>query len=101
MTIPLYKKEDIIKAIEDEGLVSEAWGFKTPYCIWIYHEGMENNEIWDKFPTPLRGFEKAFWDADCIETSVYFLLEGYKGNLNRLPWEIEHPLEKKFIPDDE
>lgn len=100
MNIPIYKESDILEAIRKEGLVSDCWGYKTPYCIWIFTEGMEKDEIWNKYPTPLCGFEIAHWNSSCIETASYFLLEGYTGNLNRLPWEIEHPLEKKLIPDD-
>jgi len=98
--IPVYKKEDILKAIENEGLVREAWGYKTDTCIFVYTEGMKKEEIWKKFPTPLHGFERTSWNNSCIEPATYFLLEGYHGNLNRLPWEIEHPHEKRLISDD-
>ena len=77
--IPLYNEQDIIKAIEDEGLVDRAWGYKTPSCIWIYTEGMEKNEIWEKYPTPLHGFEQASWNGNYLEKATYFLLSDYPG----------------------
>lgn len=100
MNIPVYKEQDIINAIRKEGLISDCWGYKTAYCIWVFTEGMEKEEIWEKYPTPLTGFEQAHWNPHCIETATYFLLEGYSGNLNRLPHEIEYPHDKVLIPDD-
>lgn len=98
--IPCYNEQDIIKAIEDEGLVDDAWGYKTPTCIWIYTEGMEK-EIWEKYPTPLHGFEKSSWAEGCLEPASYFLLQDYSGNLKRLSHTIENPEDKIIIPDDE
>ena len=99
-SIPLYKREDILKAIEKEGLVREAWGNKTDFCIFVFTSGMEKEDIWKEFPTPLHGFERAHWNSRCIEPATYFLIEGYKGNLNRLSYEIEYPHGEMLIPDD-
>jgi len=99
--IPTYNEQDIIKAIEDEGLVDSAWGYKTPACIWIYTDGMEKDEIWEKYPTPLLGFEQAFWKKNCLEPAAYFLLQGYSGNLERLSHTIENPEDETIIPDDD
>lgn len=75
--IPRYNEQDIIKAIEDEGLVDDAWGYKTSSCIWVHTEGMEKNEIWEKYPTPLHGFEQASWNGNYLERATYFLLSDY------------------------
>jgi len=99
--IPRYSEQDIIKAIEDEGLVDYAWGYKTPTCIWIYTDGMEKDEIWEKYPTPLHGFEQANWNEKYLEPASYFLLQDYSGNLKRLSHAIENPGDKTTIPDDE
>jgi len=99
--IPTYNEQDIIKAIEDEGLVDNAWGYKTSTCIWVYTEGMEKDEIWEKYPTPLHGFEISERNGDCLEPASYFLLQDYSGNLNRLSHTIENPGDKTIIPDDE
>ena len=85
--LKLYKENDILKAIEDEGLVKEAWGYKTPNCIWIYIDGMEKDEVWDKFPTPLTGLEVGFWENDVLEPVKYFLLEGSK-NVDSIKWHL-------------
>lgn len=77
MNIPVYKKEDILKAIEDEGLCDDAWGYKTDNCIWVYAEGMEKAEVWEKYPTPLMGIEKSIWNSQVLDVVAYFLLEGY------------------------
>ena len=100
MKLKFYKEKDILKAIKEEGLRDNAWGYKTPKCIWVYTEAMENKNVWKRFKSNLFGFEKAARNKDCIDTVTYFLLEGYCGNINRLSWEIEHPNEKKLIPDD-
>ena len=72
---PKYNPEDILKAIKSEGLCSYCYGFKTPTCIWIYTEGMEKDEIWDKFTSPLKGYEQAFWDNNKLIEVTYFLLD--------------------------
>ena len=66
MKIPIYKKDDILNAILDGGLVPEAWGYKTPNCIYVYSQGMEKKDIWEKYPTPLNGYEMSLWDMNCI-----------------------------------
>lgn len=102
--IPLYNHEALLDAIKEEGLSYESWGYKTPYCIWIYTDGMEKKEIWDKFPSPLTGYEQANWDRNCIERVTYFLIKGscgYYGNLQRLNYQVENPNDKSMIiPDD-
>ena len=82
--IPVYKEEEICDAIEAEGLVSDAWGKKTPRCIWIYNDAMEKHEIWDKFPSPLRGWEAAHYDSNCLESVTYFIVEPYASNTPKI-----------------
>lgn len=78
MQIPTYKLETIMKAIRKEGLADNAYGFKTPSIVYVYTEAMENNEIWDKLPTPLAGFELAHGDVSQIEAVKYFIIDGYE-----------------------
>lgn len=72
---PKYNPEDILKAIKAEGLCVYCYGYKTPTCIWIVTNGMEKDEIWDKFPSPLKGYEQAFWDNNKLMEVTYFLLD--------------------------
>jgi len=100
--IPLYNQEALLNAIKEEGLSNDAWGYKTPCCIWIFTDGMEKKEIWDKFPTPLTGYEQASWNRNCIERVTYFLIRvSYYGNLQRLNYQVENPNGKSIIPDDD
>ena len=63
---------------------------------------MEKKEIWDKFPSPLTGYEQARWDRNCIERVTYFLIRvSYYGNLRRLNYQVENPNGKSIIPDDD
>lgn len=78
--IPTYSEEEILQAIQDEGLAREAYGYKCPGCIFIFSEGKEKDEIWDKYPTPLHGYELAHWDANTIEPVDYYIISGmYQG----------------------
>ena len=92
--VPTYKKEVILQAIKDEGLVDYAWGYKNDACIWVFTDGMEKHEIWDKLPTPLHGFEIAHWDGKLIDDVTYFLLDNYEHPdyfekvYYRAPWEF-------------
>lgn len=100
--IPIYNQEVLLDAINEEGLCNNSWGYKTPYCIWIFTDGMEKKEIWDKFPSPLTGYEQASWDRNCIERVTYFLIRvSYYGNLRRLNYQVENPNGKSIIPDDD
>lgn len=102
--IPLYNHEALLDAIKEEGLSNDSWGYKTQYCIWIFTDGMEKKEIWDKFPSPLTGYEQASWNRNCIERVTYFLIQensGYYGNLRRLNYQVENPNGKLIIPDDD
>lgn len=86
-SIPIYNEDEILQAIEEEGLYYGAYGHKCPGCIFIFTEGKEKHEIWDKFPTPLHGYELAPWDANTIEPVDYYLIKGsYKGQ-KPLIWE--------------
>ena len=67
MKIPIYSENVILEAIEKEGLAVCAYGYKTPFCIFIFTEGMENDEIWEKLPTPLTGFENAHYDMNTLD----------------------------------
>jgi len=78
MQIPTYKLETIMKAIRKEGLADNAYGFKTPSIVYVYVDAMEKNEIWDKLPTPLTGWEHAHWDISQIEAVKYFIIDGYE-----------------------
>ena len=78
MKIPTYTLEAIMKAIRKEGLADNAYGFKTPSIVYVYTDAMENNEIWDKLPTPLMGFEYAHWDVSQIAAVKYFVIDGYE-----------------------
>ena len=78
MKIPTYTLEAIMKAIRKEGLADNAYGFKTPSIVYVYVDAMENNEIWDKLPTPLMGFEYANWDVSQIAAVKYFVIDGYE-----------------------
>lgn len=37
-------------------------------------EGMEKSEIWDKFPSKIKGYEQSFWDNNQLAEVTYFLL---------------------------
>ena len=36
---------------------------------------MENDEIWEKLPTPLTGFENAHYDMNTLEPVKYFMID--------------------------
>lgn len=72
--VPKYDPCDIFDAIQKEGLCAYCYGFKTPTCIWVYIDGMEKEEVWDKFPPSLKGYEQAFWDNNKLEEVAYFML---------------------------
>ena len=83
LNIPVYKKEVILDAIKREGLVDEAWGYETEYCIWIYTAGMEKRNIWKEFPTPLHGYKcAAYYDSKQVDEVTYFILEDYPNLRN-------------------
>ena len=91
--VPTYNEETIREAIEKEGLCADAWGYKTKGCIFVFEDGMENNEVWDKVTTPLRGFEQAHYNRNILEPVRYFIIskseydsyaEGYEGNVDEL-----------------
>lgn len=75
MEIPIYDENVILEAIEKEGLAVCAYGYKTPFCIFIFTEGMENDEIWEKLPTPLTGFENTHYDMNTLEPVKYFMID--------------------------
>lgn len=75
MKIPIYNEDTILEAIEEEGLAGCAYGYKTPFCIFIFIEGMEKDEIWEKFPTPLIGLENAHYDMNTLEPVKYFMID--------------------------
>lgn len=75
MEITIYDENVILEAIEKEGLAVWAYGYKTPFCIFIFTEGMEKDEIWEKLPTPLTGFENAHYDMNTLEPVKYFMID--------------------------
>jgi hypothetical protein len=76
MTVPVYTEKEILEAIEKEGLVGYAWGFKTPKCVWVYVDGQENNEIWDKIKPSMNGIEPCnFYDSNKLQKVNYYMLE--------------------------
>lgn len=75
MKIPIYNENAILEAIEEERLATCAYGYKTPFCIFIFTESMEKDEIWEKFPTPLTGFENGHYDMNTLEPVKYFMID--------------------------
>ena len=96
MDIQTYDEQAVREAIETEGLCADAWGYKTKGCIFVFEEGMENDEVWEKLPTPLRGFEQAHYNRNVLEPVRYFILDGneyngYEGNIDELADCVEDP----------
>ena len=89
MKVPIYKENDILKAIQEEGLSSNAYGYKTPFCIFIYTDAMENNKIWDKYPTPLYGLEQADWNRNTLDTVKYFMIDKGPSFVNQVDPDFE------------
>ena len=97
MEIPIYDENVILEAIKEEGLAVCAYGYKTPFCIFIFTEGMEKDEIWEKFPTPLTGFENAPYDMNTLEPVKYFMIDKgpdfesrIDSNISRLEFFISN-----------
>lgn len=78
--IPTYTEEQIFEAIQKEDLAPCAYGYKTPYCIYIFTDGKEKEEVWENLPTPLHGFEPASWNNNLIDMVDYYLLSTYSEN---------------------
>lgn len=88
--IPTYTEEQIFEAIQKEGLAPCAYGYKTPYCIYVFNYGKEKKEVWKNLPTPLHGFERAFWDNNVIELVDYYLLSTYsKNDIESIEFEMK------------
>ena len=101
MQIPKYAKSDILRCIKKEGLCSGSWGYKGSNCIWVFTEAMEKERVWKNYPTPLKGFERAMWNRNCIEPVKYFLLSEYTGNMRRLSFKVNNPDDEgTVVPDD-
>lgn len=79
--VPTYTEEQILNAIKEEGLVPHAWGYKTKGCIFVFEDAMEKNEVWDKIPTPVRGFEQAAHDHNVLEHVRYFIIGKFNNSL--------------------
>ena len=79
--VPTYTEEQILDAIKEEGLVPHAWGYKTKGCIYVFEDAMEKNEVWDKLPTPVRGFEQAAHDHNVLEPVRYFIVRKFNNGL--------------------
>lgn len=79
--VPTYTEEQILNAIKEEGLVPHAWGYKTKGCIFVFEDAMEKNEVWDKLPTPVRGFEQAAHDHNVLEPVRYFIIGKFNNSL--------------------
>ena len=79
--VPTYTEEQILDAIKKEGLVPAAWGYKTKGCIFVFEDAMEKDEVWDKLPTPVRGFEQAAHDCNVLEPVRYFIVRKFDNGL--------------------
>lgn len=79
--VPTYTEEQILDAIKEEGLVPAAWDYKTKGCIFVFEDAMEKNEVWDKLPTPVRGFEQAAHDRNVLEPVRYFIIGKFNNGL--------------------
>lgn len=76
LTVPFYTEKEILEAIEKEGLVAYAWGYKTPKCIWIYVDGQELEDVWKDIKPSLTGIEPCYyWDSNKLEKVNYYMLE--------------------------
>ena len=79
----VYKEEQILDAIEKEGLAPCAWGFKTPRVIFIYSEGQEKDDVWKDLKPSLKGFEPAHWDANILAPVNYYFIDQSRPSENR------------------
>jgi hypothetical protein len=76
VTVPVYKKQEILQAIEKECLVSFAWGYKTPTCIWVYVDGQEDEDVWKDIKPSFTGIEPCYYyDSNKIEFVNYYIIE--------------------------
>ena len=73
--VPVYPEDTILDAIKDEGLADEAWGYKTPTCIWVYVDGQEKDSVWRGIKPSLTGVEVAFYDNSKLEEVNYYIIE--------------------------
>lgn len=79
--VPTYTEEQILNAIKEEGLVPHAWGYKTKGCIFVFEDAMEKDKVWDKLPTPVKGFEQAAHDHNVLEPVRYFIIGKFNNSL--------------------
>lgn len=96
MKIPKYPEKEILDAIQKEGLAPSAYGYKTPYYMYIYKDGMEKNEIWNKYPSPLSGYEPAPHNMNTLSPVIYYAITkgeyfviGEDFNIEELEDELE------------
>ena len=96
MKIPKYPEKEILDAIQKEGLTPSAYGYKTPYYMYIYKDGMEKNEIWNKYPSPLSGYEPAPHNMNTLSPVIYYAITkgeyfviGEDFNIEELEDELE------------
>ena len=76
VTVPVYPENEILEAIEKEGLVAYAWGYKTPTCIWVYVDGQEKDEVWKDIKPSLTGVEPYHqYDCNALEFVNYYIVE--------------------------
>ena len=75
-TVPVYKRQEILEAIEKEGLVAFAWGHKTPNCIWVYVDAQEDEEVWKNITPSFTGIEPCYYyDSNELEYVNYYIVE--------------------------
>lgn len=103
--VPTYNEEQILDAIKKEGLFPGAWGYKTKGCIFVFEDAMEKNEIWDKIPTPVRGFEQAAHDRNVLEPVRYFIVGGFNNGLYEGGYcgdicDLEPAEDKNTVPEN-
>lgn len=76
MNVPVYNEQEILDAIKKEGLGNDAWGYKTPSCIWVYVDGQENEDVWKDIKPSLTGIEPSYYyDSNKIEFVNYYIIE--------------------------
>ena len=80
LTVPVYTQEEILDAIEKEGLADEGWSYKGSgyFCIWVYADAQENEEVWKDIKPSFTGIEPAWYDHKQLEKVNYYILDTYK-----------------------
>jgi hypothetical protein len=76
VTVSVYSEHEILQAIEKEGLVDYAWGYKTPTCIWVFVDAQENEDVWKNITPAFTGVEPCYYyDSNELEFVNYYIIE--------------------------